>query len=132
MELEQDYERKRGSGNGTETAYMVEARYTTDYPIQIGGQLFDNRWREVKFQESLIGVPRCANYQKQTIEHNLLGFSAAQALRWWLHAVADAEGIGGLCLETRIVSYRITYSYNIEAIEALDCVNNIMEKEKQK
>lgn len=123
MELEQDYRRERGSGNGTETAYTVEARYNYPQPTQIGGQIFDNRWREVKFQDSAIGVPRCAPFNRRTLEHGLLGYAAAQALRWWLHAAAEADNMSGLCLETRIVSHKISYSHKIETVAAHDHIH---------
>jgi hypothetical protein len=118
MELEADYKRERGSGNGSETAYAVEARYTFHDPLVLGDQVFDNRWRRVKFVQSAVGVPAAPSCYRQTLEHGLLAYAAAQALRWWLHANADANGHGGLCLETRLVAHRITYSHKIEAISA--------------
>lgn len=123
MELEQDYRSERGSGNETETAYTVEARYNYANPVQIGGQIFDNRWREVKFQDAVIGVPRCATFRRHTLEHGMLGYAAAQALRWWLHAAAEADNMSGLCLETRIVSHRISYSHKIETVAAHDHIH---------
>ena len=117
LALEIDYERNRASGSGTEIAYTVEAICTGKTPIQIGSQIFDNRWREVKFEESQIGVPRCASFNLKTLEHGMLGYAAAQALRWWLHAAA-AGIISSLLLETRIVSHRISYTHKIETIAA--------------
>jgi len=118
MELEEDYKRERGNGSGTETGYTVEARYSYNNPVQIGGQLFDNRWRQVSFEKSEIGIPSAPRYQHHVIEHGLLGYTAAQALRWWLHAQADADGVSGLCLETRLISHKISYTHKIEAIAA--------------
>lgn len=118
MELEPDYRRDHGSGSGSETAYTVEARYNFPRPIQIGNQIFDNRWQRVQFQESEIGVPPCSPIYRHTREHGMLGYPAAQALRWWLHANAEASRGGGMCLETRLVSHTISHSYKIEAIEA--------------
>ena len=116
MEFEDDYKRERGSGSGTETAYTVEARYNYPCPASIGGQIFDNRWREVKFQDSVVGVPRCAPYYRHTLEHGMLGYAAAQALRWWLHALAEADCLSGVCLETRIISHQIKHTHKIETI----------------
>lgn len=118
MELEADYKRDIGHGSGSETAYFVEARYNYSEPIKIGAQIFDNRWRRVDYQESMIGVPRCANHARHTAEHNMLGYQAAQALRWWLHANATAMIAGNLCLETRILSCKISWTYSIEVIGA--------------
>ena len=119
MELEPEYKKDRGSGNGTETAFTVEARYNYINPIQIGDQIFDNRWREVSFRESLVGVPNNRRTLMPTIAHGMLGYAAAQALRWWLHAVAEATH-GSYNLETRIVSFKITYSHKIEAVDVLE------------
>ena len=111
----------RSRGSGTETCYSVEARYDFPSPIQVAGQIFDNRWREVKFVDSEIGVPRASELQEHTIRHRMLGYSAAQALRWWLHAIADTQKGGMcLCLETRIVKHTIKYSHEIEAISEHD------------
>ena len=116
MELEKDYMREHGSG--TETGYTVEARYDYQSPVQIGGQLFDNRWRQVDFEKSTIGVPTAPRHQRHIAYHGLLGYAAAQALRWWLHAHAEAEHGVAFCLETRIVSHKISYSHEIETVAA--------------
>lgn len=115
MELEKDYKRECESCSGTESAYSVEARYKYHEPMQLGEQIFDNRWRRVHFRESVIGVPACASHQRRTKECGLLGYAAAQALRWWVHATAEASAGGALCLETRLVSHKITYSHKVEA-----------------
>lgn len=117
MELEADYNRERGHCNGEERGYSVEARYNYTHPVQLGGQLFDNRWRQVEFKESAIGVPPHGCFSRKLKECGLLGYAAAQALRWWLHAAADAAH-GGMCLETRIISHKITYSHKIEVVGA--------------
>lgn len=119
MELEPDYTRERGNGSGTETAYTVEARFNYHAPIMIAGQIFDDRWRRVNFQHGKVGVPAASPFDRHTIEHGLLGYAAAQALRWWLHATADAQSMGcALCLESRLVEHRISYTHKIEAIAA--------------
>lgn len=101
-----EYPKSRGKGSGRETCYSVEARYNYTQPIEISGQLFDNRWREVKFQDAPVGVPRASEFQEHTLRHRMLGYSAAQALRWWLHANADAMKAGHcICLETRLVKH---------------------------
>lgn len=117
MELELDYKRAVGSRSGTETCYTVEARYDFHSPLQIGKYIFDSRWRRVEFDRAAIGVPVCAPYQRQTLEHGMLGYAAAQALRWWLHAQADVLS-GCWCLQTRLIQHKITYSHEIEAVSS--------------
>ena len=109
-----DFPRNVASGSGSETAYSVEARMNYSQPMQIAGRIFDNRWVAVQFDKSAVGVPSAPFYARHTLEHGLLGYSAAQALRWWLHAQADNE-IKGTCLETRIVKHKISYTHTIEA-----------------
>jgi hypothetical protein len=115
--LEEDYNKRKGSQNGTTYGYSVEACYTYYEPIQIGGQIFDNRWREVKFEESIIGVPG-GEFKHINSNINLLSYSSAQALRWWLHSIADK--MFAVCLLTRIVIHKIEFSYNITATEYCD------------
>lgn len=121
MELEEGYD-KRGTSGGTSggTCYTVEARYNSHEPKEFGGQIFDNRWRQVNFARAAIGVPagnRALDWV--ALEHGYLGYAAAQALRWWFHAHADAEGFGGgLCLETRLVKHKYSVDYKIEPTSA--------------
>ena len=118
-DLEAGYDKQRGSGSGHETAYTVEARCNGKKARVIAGQIFDNRWQKVEFEKSPIGVPAASPFQEHTLRHRLLGYSAAQALRWWIHAQADSE-LGGIAwgLETRLVKHKISYSYSIEAVSA--------------
>lgn len=102
------------SGSSTETAYTVEARYNFTSPAKIGKQIFDDRWRRVDFEPSQIGVPAAPLLSHRTLEHGMLGYQAAQALRWWLHAAAEAESVmGGLCLESRLMKHTIKTTYEI-------------------
>lgn len=109
---------KGPGGSGTTYGYTVEARFSYHEPAQIGGVLLDNRWREVKFTASTIGVPRGPRWNAAQFEQGgLVGYAAAQALRWWLHADAEANSVGGgVCLETRIVKHKLTYSYAVERV----------------
>jgi hypothetical protein len=116
MELEEDYNREVSSESGTQTGYSVEARYKYQTPKMFGDQIFDNRWQRVHFQESLIGVPPGARYQRKIIEQGLLGYAAAQALRWWLHASAEACDTGSFRLETRLISHKLTHSCSVVAV----------------
>jgi hypothetical protein len=115
MELEADYQAEISSESGKEVAYTVEARYATSRPVQIANQIFDNRWRTVQYVDSPIGVPTAHPIRRQTQQHGMYGYSAAQALRWWLHAEADAS-MNGICLETRLIKHEITYSSKAVAV----------------
>ena len=122
MQLEDGYSKGGGSGQAAETAYTVEARINYLHPAFVAGQIFDIRWSRVHFEKNAangVGVPNAPSHKRATLEHNLLDYAAAQALRWWLHATAlAAEDANAYCLETRLVSHKITTSYSIEAIEA--------------
>lgn len=114
---ENEFPKHRSSCNGTEVGYTVEARYNNNKPVKIGDQIFDNRWVEVEFVDSKVGIPRCPSYQLRVIECNLLGYAAAQTLRWWLHAIANADhSFYGACLETRILCHHICYSYEVKTV----------------
>lgn len=100
------------SGNGTTHAYSVEARYMYTTPKKFGDVLLDQRWRRLSFVPSHIGVPDGPYHSYGMRACGLLGYSAAQALRWWFHACADADvGVGSMCLETRIIKHRVEYSH---------------------
>lgn len=125
MNLEDDYDKRRGAGTSTETAYTVEARINYSHPVSISGQIFDLRWKRVLFAESAasLGIPAAPPYKKATLDSHMLAYASAQALRWWLHATAYSSGdLGAWALETRLVSHKITTSHEIEAIEAHDVV----------
>jgi hypothetical protein len=116
---EQDvFPRKGQSGSGTEIGYSVEARYNYPSPKAFGDIILDDRWRTVHFPEGKTGVPAGPIYYTHTRAQGLFGYSAAQALRWWLHALADAEILGGLCIETRLVKHEINYSNQTTIIAA--------------
>jgi len=114
MELEPEYRRERVKDSGSDVAYTVEARYVFTSPVQIGGQLFDNRWRGVDFPKGAIGVPS-ESWSQQRERFGMLGYSQAQALRWWLHAEADVN-MDGICLETRLIKHEIKYSSEAVAV----------------
>lgn len=111
------------SGTGLK-GYSVMARHNYHDPLKIAGQIFDNRWRTVNFVESNVGVPSGPlMYQAQYQACQVVGYSAAQALRWWLHAIADSGLLmGGLCLETKIINHEIKYSYECVAVSESDVV----------
>jgi hypothetical protein len=91
---------------------------------QFGDALLDQRWQRLRFVTSHIGVPDGLSYNYAARACGLLGYSAAQALRWWFHAQADAETFGGLGLETRIIKHHVEYSYKEIAESAHVLIGN--------
>ena len=119
FELEPDYQTKRGSGSGEETAYCVEARFQFPEPQLICGQLFDNRWRRVSFQKDAAGVPSNDSYFAPRVAlTGLYSYQSAQALRWWFHAQAAAENYSAFCVQSRLVEHKIKYTYETTATSA--------------
>jgi hypothetical protein len=128
IELEPDYVRKISSGSATEMAYTVEARMDGPTPETVGGQIFDNRWRRVKFEPAAGGVPAAPDYARRTLEHGMLGYAGAQALRWWLHAETyKLAGGAQWALETRLVRHKITSTYAIDAVAAVEPIDGVEE-----
>ena len=111
MMMTEDYPKKGNSGTTSGVLYSVEARYNYHEPCEIAGQLFDNRWKRVRFDKSIIGIP---SRKPMNVTTDLVVYSAAEAQRWWLHAIADYEY--RVCLETKIVAHNITSSYEITAV----------------
>lgn len=111
--LEEGYVTDTAHGSSTERAYSVEARLNYHTPEVIGKQIFDNRWRKVRFDRAEVCVPAAPLFSHAD-KHELLMHSAAQALRWWLHAAADAEH-KGYCLQTRLIEHSIGTTHNIIA-----------------
>jgi hypothetical protein len=88
--------------------------------------IVDATWRTLshEIRKDGVGVP-VGYFDQKLSEHGLLGYSAAQALRWWFLAAAEAERpMGSLCLETRLRQHRLELTHEVselDVIEALDC-----------
>jgi hypothetical protein len=109
-----------GGGTASEAAYTVEARCPGQHPMQVGNQLFGERWCRVAFEKTPggHGVPDAPACKLRTIEHGMHSYAAAQALRWWLHAQAEFERGFFTLLETRLVEHAIETSHKITAVGA--------------
>lgn len=113
-------------GTTTATGYSVEIRTSYRQPCLVHGVIVDATWRTLshEIRKDGVGVP-LGYFDQKLSEHGLLGYSAAQALRWWFLAAAEAERpIGSLCLETRLRQHRLELTHEVselDVIEALDC-----------
>jgi hypothetical protein len=117
LPLEEDYKTKKSKGSATRTGYTIEARFHVRDPENVGRQIFDQNWRQVEFDQSAIGVPMSTSYHRELLDHGLFSYSAAQALRWWFHAQAEIECVGGAPgLQTRLVQHRVTCTHEVAAI----------------
>lgn len=111
------------SGSGSMQGYSVEARHNYPDPLTVGDQIFDIRWKPVRYDKGHCGVPTRSGTPHDAGTYGVYDFAAAQALRWWLHAAAAvSKDFSGLCLETRLICHKIKFEYSVEAIEAFEHV----------
>jgi hypothetical protein len=111
------------SCSGTLVGYSVEGRWNYPAPKMFGDQILDKEWRTLKFQEGAGGVPTngCMSSERQYLaQYGLFTQPAAEALRWWFIANAEASEFGMFCLETRIVKHLIKYSSSAERTEEIN------------
>jgi hypothetical protein len=115
-----EFPREGCSGSGSEVGYSIEFRVLGNAPpVIVAGKIIDAVWRLFKPEAASHGVPACHPYYRHTVDRGLMSYPAAQAIRWWVHAVADAEQIGGgLRLESRIVKHLIKYTHAEEVVSA--------------
>lgn len=119
--LECDYNIVKSQGSLTSTGYTVEARFFMRDAEIIRQQVYDGQWRQVKFDLSDNSIPMSPVHHRELLEHGLFSYSAAQALRWWFHAQAEIECVGGAPgLQTRLVQHRLTLAHNVMAIGVVD------------
>ena len=115
-DLEPEYKRDKGESSGSNTLYTVEARYNFSKPVQICGQLFDQRWLRVKFlTHDGIGVPKLRSWSELANVDGMHQYVEAQALRWWFHAEAEKEN-NGFCLETRLIKHELKWKQTVTAV----------------
>jgi hypothetical protein len=142
QKLDDDYKADKGTGSGTSTGYSVEARSTRG-PAVVNDQIFGPNWTTVLFHERNDGqgVPSPGGYDSsgQLLNHGLLSYASAQAIRWWFHANAEDGQDKGIRIgntkigfntslsgvETRLVRHEIKYSYTITAVSAHDEVRDV-------
>lgn len=117
------FPRKGGSGSGTAIGYSVEARMNYHAPLVIGDFAFDTRWRRVhtSIVQSAHGAAPEPHYKASALKDlSLLTWEQANAIRWQLMCIIAQRAGSNLCVETRIVEHKVTYSYAEEIIAAYD------------
>lgn len=101
-----------GSGNGSEILYVVEARMNYPEPKEYNGMILDREWRQVQFPKAPLGVPNSA-FDPHARQIGLLGYDTAMALAHWFMA---APLLGSLCVETRLVKVKYSFTFDTEEI----------------
>ena len=116
-----EFPENRGTHHSTLKGYSVQAMFDYDAPRMIAGQLFDTRWREVSFAKAPpeFGVPAHDQFNAEIVKHGLYGYEAAQALRWWFHAVARVEG-NEYFLKTRLVEHSVKVDTVVTAEQPIE------------
>ena len=120
---------KFGSASGTDFAYAIEVRTTHSSPTTLPcGMIVDREWRMYPIRllrcdrpdhsftiAQANGVP-VRNLFLQADNLGLMDFHAAYAVMAALHAQANNAGelLGGLCLETRLIEVKVTFSWAAE------------------
>jgi hypothetical protein len=113
-----EYPKKGQSGNGSDTGYTVEARYTgSQGHVAIAGIIYTGAWKKLHPEQGPVGVPPHRRFESWLGQCGLMNYPAAQAIRWWFHAIAEQD-FQNLCLETRIVKHRVQYSFEEIAVSA--------------
>ena len=124
-------EGKYGSGTGTHTYYVVEARSTFE-PQEINGVLLTKDWRRlpvtvlprvsVGVGAGAITVPACGYADVDAARMGLLQREAAYALavRFMVDSGEAHHGFGAgrahLCVEARLVEVKLQYSFAVSEV----------------
>ena len=108
-----------------EKAFSVEARFVAKGSKEVCGQVFTDDWQRLHFEDGgPVGVPaNRGKFELASSYFGLMSYQAAQALRWWFHAVLEST-FSDSCFETRIIEHRIKYSIEQEAVAAHDVRGN--------
>lgn len=114
--------------NGTSTmkGYRPEVRTSYHTPSLVAGQIVDSEWRPIDFKsgDGVLGIPQ-GYFDKKLSEHHLLGYAAAEAIRWWFLAIAKAErATGSLCLETRLQQYDVVLTHSVKPSDVTGAIDS--------
>lgn len=92
---------------GTTRGYAVEMRSIASHPEAFRGMLLDERWQRVPMNL----MPECrADFLLNRVE--LANYADAESFRWKMHSYF----LSSICIETRIVEFEITYSFEATRI----------------
>jgi hypothetical protein len=102
-----------------ERGYTVEARCTLKHPKTVNGKALGGEWLQLEFPHGR-GVPAAPPYSPLPLM-GLLSYQAAQALRWWWIAEAEAADICSTNgIETRLVQFDVKVDWEARAVAAVD------------
>lgn len=105
-----EFPKDRNSASGSSDGYVVEARLNYNGASRvINGLPLGPTWTPISFEKGRLGVPQGVVFGADRFS-SLLAYPSAEALRWWFVANA-AETHDDLCLETRLVEVRLTFSH---------------------
>jgi hypothetical protein len=106
-----------GAASGAQDLYIVEARTSYISPEVHCGMILDGQWRRVYFPESPIGI-KTLTYSRIADELQLLNYEAALARATWFMSEPSSGELPfhALCVQTRIVKVKLTYSYSTEEV----------------
>jgi hypothetical protein len=117
-----EFPRKGASHNGTSEGYSIEVRYTGHRPQEVCGMILGKEWQPLKVLQTQqpFGVPIARPWNERIFGMlGLYDYAAAQAMRWWFHANAEATpAAGAMGVESRLVAHKVQFSVSEEAIYA--------------
>ena len=114
------------SQSGSLYLYTLEARINYREGRVINGEAYDNRWKQVPLYKTPKGVGISAPFYKHWVRDavGMVSQLEAEALRWQFLANAEGETrLGSLRLETRLISHRVKYSYEVTPVEIVNPQN---------
>lgn len=78
-------------------------------------------WQNIPFETSNVGVPaQHWGLDRHLAIVNLMSYDAAQALRWWFLASLNAQPLGSLCVETRLIQHEVRVNWTSTATRVCD------------
>jgi hypothetical protein len=116
---------KHGRGGGTQVLYKLEARTTYHTPNVLTHDehfplVLDHCWRNIPIT---LGATKWGtnipirSWAADAAKHGCIPYEAIEAHRWAFIAWLEAMKVGGsLCIETRLVEVKFSYSYSVEEV----------------
>jgi hypothetical protein len=98
--------------NETRTVYRVEARSCIDGNLEVGDQVFANKWKPIKIAKGSQGVKSNNSTYSIAESNGYFSYRAAKVFQIWFLNDIGVE-FAGLSLETRITSHTFELNYSI-------------------